>query len=114
MNWHTLLIVPLVTTVRRMIYVKSSDFHFVHNVLLQAHYLTLTLLVAEAVASFTEWMCIGRIMWGPWRRPLPSMATQITVPMLVGEFWMSCSRKPITPTKGICHTDLWSTGFVFQ
>jgi hypothetical protein len=50
-------------------------------------------------------------MWGPWRRPLPSMATQITVPMLVGEFWMSCSRKPITPTKGICHTNLWSTGF---
>jgi len=46
------------------------------------------LLVVEAVASFTEWMCIGRIMWGPWRRPLPSMATQITVPMLVGEFWM--------------------------
>lgn len=83
------LMVPLFNTVRRMISEKSCcDFHFLHNVLLQAHFLTLMLLVVEAVASFTEWMCIGRIMWGPWRRPLPSMATQITVPMLVGEFWM--------------------------
>jgi hypothetical protein len=36
---------------------------------------------------FLEWTYIGRITWGHWKRPLLSMETQTTAPMLVGESW---------------------------